>query len=279
MAGTRAIEAFDVTEHDLVLSSSVALAKGVITRPDSRISPISTARRAMPGSDTRLYQQPRRPFGAVKRHLAREMMHRFRIWDLRTPPSIDVMVANSQFHSSAYSQGLWPRCAGHLPASEHGWFAMGTEYRDEFYLTASRLVPYKRVDLIVRAFSHMPEKRLVVIGDGPEMKRIKALATPNVEILGYQPFEVLRDHMQRARAFVFAAQEDFGIVPLEAQACGTPVIALNHGGTAETLRGLGRNRPTGVHFDTQNEASLCKGVAQFEAYRDLIDPEDCRRTR
>ena len=278
MAGTRAVEAFDMTGHDLVLSSSVALAKGVITRPGQpHIAYIHSPARYAWDQTHAYINSLGGPLGAVKRRLAREMMHRFRIWDLRTPPSIDVMVANSNFIRQRIRKVYGRDAQVIYPPVNTDGFAMGTGYRDEFYLTASRLVPYKRVDLIVRAFSHMPEKRLVVIGDGPEMKRIKALATPNVEILGYQPFEELRDHMQRARAFVFAAQEDFGIVPLEAQACGTPVIALNHGGTAETLRGLGRNRPTGVHFDTQNEASLCKGVAQFEAYRDLIDPEDCRR--
>ncbi|MGV3240914.1 glycosyltransferase, partial [Streptococcus hyovaginalis] len=97
--------------------------------------------------------------------------------------------------------------------------------KEDFYLTASRMVPYKKIDTIVESFSLLPDKKLVVIGDGPDFKKIKAKAGPNVMLMGYQPFEVLKDFMQRAKGFIFAAEEDFGIAPLEAQACGTPVIA------------------------------------------------------
>jgi len=117
------------------------------------------------------------------------------------------------------------------------------EQKEDFYLTASRMVPYKKMPLIVEAFAAMPDKRLVVVGDGPELARCKAVAAPNVELLGYQPFEVLRDYMQRARAFVFAAEEDFGIAPVEAQACGTPVIAFGRGGACETIVGLDAAAP------------------------------------
>jgi glycosyltransferase involved in cell wall biosynthesis len=149
--------------------------------------------------------------------------------------------------------------------------------KDDFYLTASRMVPYKRIDLIVRAFSKTPERRLVVIGDGPEMKKIKAEAGPNVEILGYQSFEVLKDHLQRARAFVFAAEEDFGIAIVEAQACGTPVIAFGKGGALESVVGLPRERPTGVFFREQTEASLLETVDRFEANIRLFDPRHIRK--
>src|SRR6266404_5804267 len=111
------------------------------------------------------------------------------------------------------------------------------------------MVPYKRIDLIVKAFSQTPERRLVVIGDGPEMKKIKSVAGENVTILGHQPFDVLVDHLRRARAFVFAAEEDFGISVVEAQACGTPVIAYGKGGALETVRDLSEPRPTGMFFD------------------------------
>src|SRR5207249_4044528 len=108
--------------------------------------------------------------------------------------------------------------------------------KDEFYLTASRCVPYKRISLIVEAFRSMPHRKLVVIGDGPDMPKLKALAAPNIQLLGWQPAAVLRDYLQRARAFVFAAEEDFGIAPVEAQACGTPVIAFGSGGVTESVR-------------------------------------------
>lgn len=115
-------------------------------------------------------------------------------------------------------------------------------------VTASRMVPYKKVDLIVEAFNATPDKRLVVIGDGPGFAKVKAAA--NVELAGFADQDVLRDTLQRARAFVFAAEEDFGIAPVEAQACGTPVIAFGKGGALETVRGLGLvgEKPTGLFF-------------------------------
>ncbi|WP_226621004.1 glycosyltransferase, partial [Klebsiella quasipneumoniae] len=118
--------------------------------------------------------------------------------------------------------------------------------------TASRMVPYKRMDLIIDAFSQMPDKKLVVIGDGPEMKKIKEKATSNIEILGYQSDTIMIEHMQKAKAFVFAAEEDFGITPVEAQACGTPVIAFGKGGALETVIEFGKRNPTGLFFNKQS---------------------------
>jgi glycosyltransferase involved in cell wall biosynthesis len=148
--------------------------------------------------------------------------------------------------------------------------------KERFYFTASRMVPYKRIDLIIEAFAAMPERRLTVIGDGPEMPKIRKQAGANVTLLGFQPTTVLRDYMQRARAFVFAAEEDFGILPVEAQACGTPVIAYGKGGALETVVDLDSGlAPTGVFFEEQSVAAIVNAVERFEAAR--IDPEDCRR--
>ena len=123
----------------------------------------------------------------------------------------------------------------------------------------------------------MPERRLIVIGDGPEMERVRKMAGPNVTLLGYQPNEVLLDHLQRARAFVFAAEEDFGILPVEAQACGTPVIAFGKGGTLETVVGLDNNEgraPTGLFYQEQTVPALIDAVERFE--KADIHPADCR---
>lgn len=140
------------------------------------------------------------------------------------------------------------------------------------------MVPYKRIDLIVEAFSKMPDHRLVVIGDGPDFDKVKAKAGGNIEILGYQEFGVLKDYMQRARAFVFAAEEDFGIIPLEAQACGTPVIAYGKGALLETIRGLASHEePTGVFFKSQTVESIRDAVEYFERNMEGITPEACRR--
>jgi glycosyltransferase involved in cell wall biosynthesis len=149
--------------------------------------------------------------------------------------------------------------------------------KEDFYLAASRLVPYKRMDLIVEAFADMPDKKLVVIGDGPEAHKIKDLNLPNVTWLGYQSGEVLRDYMQRARAFIFAAMEDFGIIPLEAQACGTPVIAFGQGGIRETVRGPERPNPTGVFFYEQTVDALKVAIETFECSQADFRPEACRK--
>jgi glycosyltransferase involved in cell wall biosynthesis len=148
--------------------------------------------------------------------------------------------------------------------------------KDDFYLTASRLVPYKRIDLIVEAFTATPHRTLVVIGDGPEMPAIRSKAGPNVTILGYQAFATLKEYMQRAKAFVFAAEEDFGIVAIEAQACGTPVIAYGKGGALETVVPLGEARPTGVYFAQQTVSAILDAVETFERQRTLITPAACR---
>jgi glycosyltransferase involved in cell wall biosynthesis len=138
------------------------------------------------------------------------------------------------------------------------------------------MVPYKRIDLIVEAFSQMPDKKLIVIGDGPEMKKIQSKVKDNITLLGYQPFSVLKEHMQNAKAFVFAAEEDFGIIPVEAQACGTPVIAFGKGGALETVRPVGIENPTGILFKQQTVTSLQDAIDEFEKTQSLFTPNACR---
>jgi glycosyltransferase involved in cell wall biosynthesis len=130
--------------------------------------------------------------------------------------------------------------------------------------------------MIVEAFSAMPDKRLVVIGEGPEFAKCKAVAGENVELMGWQTFEVLKNHMQRAKAFVFAAEEDFGITPLEAQACGTLVIAFGKGAVLETIKGLDADEPTGVFFPEQTPAAVVSAVQLFEQEGARISPMACR---
>jgi glycosyltransferase involved in cell wall biosynthesis len=151
-------------------------------------------------------------------------------------------------------------------------FPLKTKPNENFYLTASRLVPYKNVALMVATFNSLPDHQFKVIGDGPEFKAIQAMAGPNVEILGHASFEVLKDHLQRAKAFVFAADEDFGIAPIEAQACGTPVIAFGKGGLLETVQE--GEKPTGYFFAEQTTDSLKQAILAFEAMS--FKAEDCR---
>ena len=278
LASIRAVEAFDLSEHEVVLSSSAALAKGVITSPEQlHVAYVHSPARYAWDLTHEYIQSLQGPLGPVKRLIAREMMHRFRMWDMRTPQSIDVIVANSKFIKSRIRKVYGRDAEVIYPPVNTDDFTPGVGSREEFYLAASRLVPYKRIDLIVEAFTAMPDKKLVVIGDGPEMTSIKKIAGRNIEILGHQPFGALLDHMRRAKAFIFGAKEDFGIMPVEAQACGTPVIALGYAGTAETIQGLDRENPTGVHFLNQSVKDLINAVNVFERNQDKIHPENCRK--
>jgi glycosyltransferase involved in cell wall biosynthesis len=147
-------------------------------------------------------------------------------------------------------------------------FTLNTE-KESYYLTASRMVPYKRMDLIVDVFNDMPDRKLVVIGHGPELNKIKAKAQKNIEIIGYQSKIKLNEYMHKARAFVFAAEEDFGIIVVEAMACGTPVIAWNYGGTAESVV----DGKTGILFNNQTKESIISAIGEFENASDTFNPE------
>jgi len=145
--------------------------------------------------------------------------------------------------------------------------------RGDFYLAASRLVPYKRLPMIAEAFArHLPDRELVIIGDGPEMGKVRAAAGPNVRVMGAQPREVLREYLRTARAFVFAADEDFGILPVEAQACGTPVIGYGVGGVRETVV----EGETGVFFAEQTPGAVAEAVRRFEAGAGAFTAAACR---
>ena len=269
-----AVEQLDLSPYNLVISSNHAVAKGVLTGPDQlHISYVhSPIRYAWDLQHQYLHESGLNR--GLKGWLAKWMLHKMRIWDTRTAHGVDHFVANSKFIARRIKK-VYGRDADVIyPPVNIAEFSL-VEKKEEFYLTASRLVPYKKMDLIVEAFSQMPEKRLIVIGDGPDMQKIKAKAGKNVEMMGYQPFSVLKDTMQRAQAFVFAAEEDFGITPVEAQACGTPVIAFGKGGVLETVI-EGGETPTGVFFMEQTISSLSDAVARFEKNKDNFIPKNCR---
>lgn len=270
-----AIEQLDMSSYDLIISSSHAVAKGVLTGPNQlHISYVHSPIRYAWDLQHQYLQESGLTRG-LKSWLARWLLHRMRLWDLRTANGVDRFVANSRFIGRRIWKVYRRESTVVYPPVDTSAFTL-REDKEDFYLTASRLVPYKKIDLLVRAFSAMPSRRLVVIGDGPEMARIRESAGPNVTLMGYQPFEVLRDHMQRARAFVFAAEEDFGIAPVEAQACGTPVIAYGKGGALETVMGLGQAEPTGVLYQEQTVEAVTAAVHQFEAQAHQITPMNCR---
>ncbi|PCJ33912.1 MAG: glycosyl transferase family 1 [Cellvibrionales bacterium] len=276
----RAIEALDVSQYDLVISSSWAFAKGVkISLGQAHVSYVHTPIRYAWDQQELYLQQAisREPL----RKLARFFLARLRRWDIKTAGCGGQLVANSRFITERIQQ-CWQRDSIVLnpPVTVDDFTC--TEVKDDFYVTVSRLVHYKAVETLVEAFNLMPDKHLVVIGDGPMFSRLQAMAGPNVELLGYQSREVVIDHLQRARAFVFAAHEDFGIVLVEAQACGTPVIAYGQGGALDSVipyenTGVldGACAPTGLFFDQQTPASVVVAVERFEALGEGISPRAC----
>lgn len=270
-----AIEQFDLAGYDLVISSSHAVAKGVITGPDQlHISYVYSPMRYAWDLQNQYLRQSGLQSG-LKSWVARYQLHRLRIWDQSSATRVDAFATLSQFVAGRIRKFYRREATVIYPSVDLDYFAT-CEDKDEYYLTASRMVPYKRMDVIVEAFAQMPDKRLLVIGDGPERKRIEAKDAPNVEFLGYQPAASLRDHLQRAKAFVFAAEEDFGILPLEAQACGTPVIAFGKGGALETIRGLDHDHPSGLFFENQTPKAIMEAVGDFEERRDLFVATACR---
>ena len=270
-----AIEQLDVSAYDVVISSSHAVAKGILTGPDQvHISYVHSPIRYAWDLQHQYLQQSRLTRG-LKSAMARLILHYIRNWDIRTSNSVDGFVANSEFIARRIKKVYQRDAQVIFPPVDVDAFTLCT-HKDDFYLTASRMVPYKKIDLIVEAFARMPGRKLVVIGDGPDMHKIRAKAGPNVEIMGYQPFNVLKDRMSRAKAFVFAAEEDFGISVVEAQACGTPVIAYGKGGALETVRDLSEPRPTGMFFDEQSADSIIAAVERFDDHVKRFSPLDCR---
>lgn len=269
-----AIEQLDLSAYDLVISSSHAVAKGVITGPRQlHVSYVHSPMRYA----WDLQHQYLRETGLDKKPqgwLARYFLHKLRSWDLRSAMGVDHFIANSHFIASRIQKTYRRHAEVIHPPVDVSQFKPGSN-KDTFYFTASRMVPYKKIDVIVEAFQSLLDKHLIVIGDGPDAAKIKAKASTNVTLLGYQPNAVLIDHLQRARAFLFAAEEDFGILPLEAQACGTPVIAYGKGGALETIRGLNHAQPTGVFFHEQTSAAIVDAIQQFEANTERFQTQAC----
>lgn len=271
-----AIEQLDVSGYDLVISSSHAVAKGILTGPDQvHICYVHSPMRYAWDLQHQYLKESGLDRG-IKGWLARAILHYMRLWDYRTANGVDYFIANSRFIARRIKKVYGREAEVIYPPVD----VEGFEYckdKGNYYLTASRMVPYKKVKLIVEAFNEMPDRKLVVIGEGPDFKKIQEIAGDNVQLLGYQPDDVLRKYMQHAKAFVFAAEEDFGITPVEAQACGTPVIAYGRGGALETVRGYGQGTSdaTGVFFDEQTVASIKEAVEHFEQVS--ISCEACRK--
>ena len=265
-----AVEQFDLSAYDLVISSSYSFAKGVLTGPDQRHlcychSPIRYA-----WDMQHQYLEQSGLTKGLKSWIVRCLLHYLRLWDYRTAGGVDAFAANSAYIARRIMKVYRREAEVIYPPVAVENFQL-EEKKENFYLTASRMVPYKKIDLIAEAFSRLPESKLLIIGDGPEMDRVRGKAGPNVELLGYRDNATLRSHLQRAKAFVFMAEEDFGIVPVEAQACGTPVIAFGRGGVAETVVA----GQTGILFHEQSAESLAGAVRLFETQ--TFSPSEIRQ--
>ncbi len=266
------IERFDLSGYDIVVTSSWAFSHGVKTSDKTHHLAYvhSPMRWAWDMEDEYLEQTT---FNATLKHLARARIATLRDWDLSAAKRPDKLIANSQFIRdriercwSRESSVIYPPVS--IPETLPNVNAHGA------YVSVSRLVPYKRVDLWVRAFAHLPDRQLIVAGDGPEMARLRSIATPNVSFVGWVSDEKAIELMAGARGFLQASKEDFGISVVEAQGCGTPVLAYRVGGASETVSGLESPNPTGILFDDLSPEAMAQAILAFE--RESFSRAACR---
>lgn len=249
------IENFDLTSYDLVISTSHCVAKGIIPAPDAvHISYIHSPMRY-------IWDQYYSYFGkttGIKKWFIQKQISKLRTWDVTASARVDHFIANSHF----VKQRIWKyyrRDAEVIfPPVDTDFFQVGDEGKDDFFITVSALVPYKENALLIETFNRTGE-RLIVVGKGPEEKKLKKMAGPTISFLKNLPVAALRRLYQQARAFVFAGVEDFGIAFAEAQACGTPVLAYKKGGVLDIV-----TAETGVLFPEQTTASLTTALQKIK---------------
>lgn len=253
-----AIEQFDLSEFDLIISSSSSVAKGVLTNSNQIHicychSPMRYA--------WDLYHNylSESKFNILTKIYAKYVLHKIRLWDVMSSNRVDYFIANSDYISKRIKKVYKRDSAVIYPPVDTEYFSFDENSFRDYYFTASRMVSYKRIDLIVETFAKNG-KKLIVAGDGPEINKIKSKSKANITFLGHVSKEELKKYLQSAKAFVFAAEEDFGILPVEAQACGTPVIAYGKGGVLETVI----DNKTGILFEEQTVESLQNAINKFE---------------
>jgi glycosyltransferase involved in cell wall biosynthesis len=254
-----AIEQIDLSEYDLVISSCHAVSKGVLTKGHQlHISYVHTPLRYAWDLQEQ-YLDRAAGTGIAKSVIGRLLMHYLRMWDLRTAAGVDCFVANSQFVARRIMKTYRRSASVLYPPVDIDKFPL-REAKEDFFVAVGRLVPYKRMDLVVEAFARMPDRKLVLIGAGSELTKLRGKAAPNVQIKGHLSGPEMIDYLARAKAFVYAGEEDFGISMVEAQACGTPVIAFSRGGAAEIVV----DGETGLLFEHQAVEAIVDAVSEFE---------------
>lgn len=273
----RAIESLDVSAYDIVLSISHAVAKGVRTTPRQlHVCYCNTPMRY--AWDLReQYLATTGLGGGLKGRVIRRALDRLRDWDRDSSARVTHFIANSAFIAQRMERAYGRASAVIYPPVDTDFYTPEAPLpaTRDYYFAASRWVPYKRIDAIAAAFAHLPDARLVIAGDGPEAARVRAAAGRNVEFVGEVSRERMRELLRHARAFVFAAEEDFGILPVEAAACGTPVIAYGKGGALETVSDGTHGRPaTGTFFAAQTAEAIATTIAAFDP--GAVAAADCR---
>ena len=265
-----AIEQFDLSGYDLVLSSTYCVAKGVLTGPNQVHVSYCHSPMRYAWDHYHEYLHEMNLEKGLKSWFARWQLHKIRTWDVRSSNSVDQFVANSRFVAKRIAKYYGRSSVLVNPPVDTSVFQLQTE-KEDYYVAAGRFVPFKRLDLVAEAFKAMPDKKLYLLGDGPEMEKIRSKAGPNTVFTGFLPPAEMNRYLSKAKAFIFPSEEDFGIVPVEAQACGTPVIAFGKGGALETVIGLDEATnagPTGLFFHSQDAQAIRQAVLQFEAHAD-----------
>ena len=268
-----AIEQFDLRGYDVIISSSHCVAKGILKKENQLHicychSPIRYA--------WDMYNEYLEGSGlqkGIKGWLVRYLLHRVRKWDLLSSFRVNYFISNSDYVGKRIKETYRRHSTTIHPNIDISHYEL-CEKKHDYYLASSRLVSYKKIDIVIEAFNQMPDKKLIVIGGGPDLQAYRKLAKSNINVMGYQPFDVLKEKMQHAKAFVFAADEDFGMIPIEAESCGTPVIAYGHGGSLETVC----EGKTGLFFKEQTVESIIDAVTRFESMGEQpFLPSDCRK--
>jgi glycosyltransferase involved in cell wall biosynthesis len=269
-----AVEQFDLRGYDLILSSSHCAAKGILPMPGSlHISYCHTPMRYVWDVHYDYFKDSGK---GLKNFLAAAMSNYLRIWDVTSSQRVDEFIANSRFVQQRIKKYYRRESVVIHPPVKGDYFQPSKSAKEgDYFLMVTAFVPYKRVDLAVEAFSRTG-KSLLIVGDGHGMGNLKKGAGKNIEFLGWQGDEKIREYYQGCRALIFPGKEDFGITPVEAQACGKPVIAYGEGGALETIRPFPGERPTGVFFEQPTAESLIGAVHLFERNRDRFDPQAIR---
>ena len=261
-----ALEQLDLSEYDLIISSESGPAKGVITRPDAlHICYCHTPMRYV----WDMYHEYLNRQNIFKRLLMRPLLHYMRGWDFRSAARVDHFICNSNYVAQRVKKFYRRESTVIYPPVDTKNFSpeLNIEEGDQdYYLLLGQLVRYKKADVAIQAFNDLG-KKLLVIGTGEQLPELKKIANSNIEFLGWQNEEKIALHLRSCKALIFPGIEDFGIVPLEAMASGTPVIAYAKGGALETVV----DQTTGILFDDQSAAGLSKAVARFETLEAQFD--------